>query len=391
MGPKKPLKVVVATRLYTPEVGAAAFRLKALVDGLVEQGAQVEVLTTRPPRGTGVFKPAYGLSRWPVLRDAGGNVRGYVQYLSFDIPLFFRLLMVQADIVVSEPPPTTGVVVALSSLLRRRPFVYYAADVWTEALSAMDVPSGVKKLMGAIEGFVLRRAGAVIAVSEPVAEQVAKFNVSSGRIKTVGNGVDTTVFRPDGPVASAKNPYFVYTGTMSEWQGAGIFIDALALVQAEYPETELRFLGQGTDQDHLKSLAAATRSGAVHFGGVVPPTEAASWIRGAAGALVSIKPEQGYDFAKPTKIYAAAGCGTPVIFAGQGDGAAIVEAGGLGISAHYSSEATANAMIQIMADPTVAGTQSRESRVQWVLDNASLAASGRVAAAAVEAARQRSS
>ena len=80
-----------------------------------------------------------------------------------------------------------------------------------------------------------------------------------------------------------------------------------------------------------------------------------------------------------------------MIFAGQGDGAAIVEAGGLGISAHYSSEATANAMIQIMADPTVAGTQSRESRVQWVLDNASLAASGRVAAAAVEAARQRSS
>src|SRR5699024_1596875 len=136
---QKRLKVVVTTRLYVPEVGAAAFRLKALVDGLVEQGAEVTVLTTKLPAGSPVFKPPYKLKRWPVLRDAGGYVRGYVQYLSFDIPAFFRLLATPADVVVSEPPPTTGIVVAISSMLRRRPFVYYAADIWSEALSAMDV------------------------------------------------------------------------------------------------------------------------------------------------------------------------------------------------------------------------------------------------------------
>ena len=377
---QKPLRVVVATRLYAPEVGAAAFRLKALVDGLVEQGAEVEVITTRAPTGAGVFRPAYKLSRWPVLRDPGGNVRGYVQYLSFDIPAFFRLLAVRADVVVSEPPPTTGVVVALSSLVRRRPFVYYAADVWTEALSAMEVPGTVKKAMAAVEGFVLRRAAKVIAVSEPVAAQVAQFKVAAGRIQTVGNGVDTGVFSPDGPVAAAAKPYFVYTGTMSEWQGAGIFIEALPLVRDRFPDAEIRFFGQGTDEGHLKVLAASRVPGGVHFGGVVPPAEAAEWIRGAAGALVSIKPGQGYDFAKPTKIYAAAGCGTPVIFAGQGDGAAIVAAGGLGAAAPYDAAAVADAMIAVLADATLDGRQAAEARVQWVADNASLAASGRVAA-----------
>ncbi|WP_237762512.1 glycosyltransferase [Arthrobacter sp. ERGS1:01] len=255
MAAQKPLKVVVTTRLYPPEVGAAAFRLKALVDGLVGQGAEVEVITTRPPKGTGPFKPAYALRRWPVLRDAGGNVRGYVQYLSFDIPAFFRLLAAKADIVVSEPPPTTGVVVALSSLLRRRPFVYYAADVWTEALSAMAVPGAVKRAMGALEGFVLRRAVEVIAVSEPVAEQVAKFKVPAERITVVGNGVDTTVFNPSGPSASAEKPYFVYTGTMSEWQGADIFIHALPLVRERFPDAEIRFFGQGADEEHLRVIA----------------------------------------------------------------------------------------------------------------------------------------
>ena len=65
-------------------------------------------------------------------------MRGYVQYLSFDIPLFFRLLFARADLVVSEPPPTTGLVVAISLAgCADDPFVYYAADVWTDGLIAL--------------------------------------------------------------------------------------------------------------------------------------------------------------------------------------------------------------------------------------------------------------
>lgn len=379
MAQAKPLRVVVTTRLFAPEVGAAAFRLKALVDGLVEQGAEVTVLTTRLPAGGPIFKPSYRLSRWPVLRDPGGYVRGYVQYLSFDIPVFFRLLLIRADVIVSEPPPTTGVAVAVSAALRRRPFVYYAADVWSEAMSAMDVPNAVKKAMGMVEGSVLRRAATVLAVSDPVAVQVAKFKVPAQRIKVVGNGVDTSVFGPQGSRATASNPYFVYTGTMSEWQGAGIFIEALREVRSTHPNAQIRFFGQGTDEENLKGLSERLVPGAVHFGGVVPPAEAAAWIRGAAGALVSIKPGQGYDFAKPTKIYAAAGCGTPVVFAGQGDGAALVADNRLGVAAAYSVTEVAAAMCALLESPDAEDGH----RSKWVLDNASLQASGRLAATEV--------
>ncbi|WP_125609613.1 glycosyltransferase family 4 protein [Specibacter cremeus] len=381
------MKVVVATRLYTPEVGAAAFRLKALVDGLVEQGADVEVVTTRPPEGSGVFRPPYRLSRWPVLRDAGGNVRGYVQYLSFDVPLFFRLLARRADVIVSEPPPTTGLAVALTSALRRRPYVYYAADIWTDALSAMSVPSFVPKILGAVEGTVLRRAAAVVAVSEPFAARVAEFGVAAERITVVGNGVDTGIFTPSGPAAESERPYFVYTGTMSEWQGADVFIEALALLHETHPHVDVRFFGQGTDEPHLREVAEAMAPDRVHFGGVVPPAQAAAWIRGAVGALVSIKPGQGYDFARPTKVYAAAGCGTPVLYSGQGEGAALVDAGALGIAAAYRPRAVADAMADLLADDTLGGAQSRESRVAWVNENGSLAASGRIAALKVLEAR----
>lgn len=379
MGQPKPLRVVVASRLYAPEVGAAAFRLRALVDSLVEQGADVDVVTTKLPTGFTDLEPTYRLRRWPVLRDSSGYVRGYIQYLSFDIPAFFRLLVMRADVVVSEPPPTTGIAVALSSLFRRRPFVYYAADVWTEALSATSVPGVVKAAMRAVEGFVLRRATMVLAVSEPVAEKVAKFNVPAPQIKVVGNGVDTSVFKPDVVSAQSEKPYFVYTGTMSEWQGAGIFIDALAVVRKQFPDAEIRFFGQGTDEAKLKDLAAAHTPGAVHFGGVISPEEAASWIRGALAALVSIKPEQGYDFAKPTKIYAAAACGTPVVFAGEGDGARVVNENALGVTSAYSIDEVAQAMCGLLRGTDL----GRDARIAWAIENASLQASGRMAAAAV--------
>lgn len=376
-------KVVVTTRLYAPEVGAAAFRLKALVEGLLAEGAEVEVITTKPPRGSGTLNASYRVSRWPVLRDAGGNVRGYIQYLSFDVPAFFRLVLAEADVVVSEPPPTTGVVVALSSKILRRPYVYYAADIWTEALSAMQVSGVVKKVLGAVEGRVLRNAAKVIAVSDPVGRQVEEFRVPESAIDVVGNGVDVEVFALEGTKPPVSNPYFVYTGTMSEWQGAEVFIQALAVLRRTAPDIELRFFGQGTDEPNLKEVAASLGLSGVHFGGVVPPAEAAEWIRGAAAALVSIKPGQGYDFAKPTKVYAAAACGTPVIFAGTGEGADMVSAGRLGVASEYTAESVAKAMGSILADDSLEGSQSRQARHQWVLENASLQAAGRTAAKAV--------
>ena len=387
---KRPLRVAVATRLFTPEVGAASFRLKALVDGLLASGADVTVVTTRPPKGSPAFKPAYRLSRWPVLRDAGGNVRGYVQYMSFDIPAFFRLLFTKADVVVSEPPPTTGVVVAVASALRRRPFVYYAADIWTEALSATDVPPVVVRVMRAAEGFALRRAAKVIAISDAVAEKVRQFGVPADRVSVVGNGIDTTVFGPSGEAAGGENPYFVYTGTMSEWQGADVFVRALPAVLAEFPEASIHFFGQGSDEGRLRSLAAELAPGQVHFGGVIPPAETATWIRGAAAALVSIKPGQGYDFAKPTKIYAAAGCGTPVVFAGTGEAAAMVADNGLGEAPSYEVAAVAAAMTRMLRAGDRRGNAAqddgdRAARAGWVEENASLARSGKLAASEVAA------
>jgi glycosyltransferase involved in cell wall biosynthesis len=378
--------VRIATRLFSPEVGAAAFRQRVLADSFAALGHPVEVLTTRPPRsivaGSGALDDGdLRVSRWPVLRDATGNVRGYIHYLTFDIPLLVRLLSRRPPaLLVAEPPPTTGLVVRLVAAIQRRPYVYYAADVWSDGAASTGAPRLVVAVLRKLEASVMRNAVLVLSVSEGVTDRVVGLGVPPEQVLLVGNGVDTTVFAPDGPRAGAEAPYFVYAGTMSEWQGADVFVEALARVRAHHRDARIVFMGQGSELAALKDLAHRLVPGGVEFRGVVAPAEVATWMRGAAAGLVSIKPGLGYDFAKPTKIYAATGCGTPVIFAGPGAGQALVADNNLGWTPGYEVEALAEAMREAIRAP-VAEEQARRLSA-WTEEHASLSSAGRSAAVA---------
>jgi hypothetical protein len=93
--------------------------------------------------------------------------------------------------------------------------------------------------------------------------------------------------------------------------------------------------------------------------------------------------------AKPTKIYAAAGCGTPVVFSGTGEGAALGSGNGLGEAACYDVDSVAGAMRRVLdAQHNGDDDGSRDARAGWVERHASLANSGQHAAAAVLAVAQ---
>lgn len=388
-------RVTIVSRLYPPEVGAGAFRLGALGRAIARGGSRVTVLTTRPPQHAPRAADPDGIDikRWPVLRDSGGNVRGYIQYASFDAPAALRTLFTRYDVAVAESPPTTGIVVAVASWLKRKPFVYYAADVWTDGVASMGAAKFVVNVMRFMERAVLRRAAATISVSDEVTERLVLLGADRDRVATVGNGIATDIFRPDVAAPAENGTYFVYTGTMSEWQQPDIFVRAFATLAQEYPTTRLKFFGQGSVEAELRALADAIVPGRVDFGGVVSPAESASWIKGAVGALVSIVPGIGYDFAKPTKTYAAAAVGTPVLFAGPSTGGALVRDADLGISTEFEIDAVANAMRTMLADEAIGQREKqRERRSTWARENVSLdAVAQRVAQVIAQVSKSRES
>lgn len=387
--------VRVVSRIYMPEASAASLRLEGCVNALREAGVGVQVMTSIPPKGTR-FSADKDVSRFPVLRNHEGYVRGYLQYLSFDIPAFFRLLFTnKSDVILVEPPPTTGAVVRVAARIRGIPYVYYAADLWSEAVKNI-YPGLVYRALRIVEKFALQGAEQVIAVNSEVANQVKDMGARS--VAIVPQGVDTRKFNRQGPSPTAQmrtamgvgdSPYFIYPGNASEWHGAGIFIEALKLISSSQ-DCHLVFLGRGGQWELLRELAKAKGlEGKVHFSTTVSPEVASQWIRGSICSLAAIKPGSGYEFAYTTKALSSFSCGIPVLYAGPGSAGDDIRENQLGWAVSYSPSSVAAGMKRAIEDTrndSDLGIRIRE----WVCNNRSLTeSSGKVAELLMKSARSK--
>ena len=389
--------VTLATRTFTPEPTAAALRLGALARALAVGGDRVRVLTSRlapsvardarqsagsdadPGEGAGLVE----VRRAPVLRDRTGAVRGYVSYMSFDLPLLVRLLTgPRPDVVVSEPPPTTGAAVRIACAARRVPYVYYCADIVSDAAALAGVPSIVVRTVAGLESFALRGARRVIAVSDGVARRARDLGARD--VAVVPNGVrvpDAVVTGTPEGFPTCDGPVFVYAGTVAQWLAPEVFVDAFERVRARLGDARLVFVGQGSGWEAL-----AERSRGVAGVDMIPAVsaeEADRWMARATATLASLRPG-GYDYAYPTKILASLAQGTPVIYAGPGQAARDIAEGELGVACNLDADEIAEAMVGLVSG-TAAWVGAEGARA-WVSAHRSVEASSRAAAAVVRSA-----
>lgn len=389
--------VTLATRTFTPEPTAAALRLGALARALAVGGDRVRVLTSRlapsvardarqsagsdadPGEDAGLVE----VRRAPVLRDRTGAVRGYVSYMSFDLPLLVRLLTgPRPDVVVSEPPPTTGAAVRIACAARRVPYVYYCADIVSDAAALAGVPSIVVRTVAGLESFALRGARRVIAVSDGVARRARDLGARD--VAVVPNGVrvpDAVVTGTPEGFPTCDGPVFVYAGTVAQWLAPEVFVDAFERVRARLGDARLVFVGQGSGWEAL-----AERSRGVAGVDMIPAVsaeEADRWMARATATLASLRPG-GYDYAYPTKILASLAQGTPVIYAGPGQAARDIAEGELGVACNLDADEVAEAMVGL-ASGTAAWVGAEGARA-WVSMHRSVEASSRAAAAVVRSA-----
>lgn len=395
--------VTLATRTFTPEPTAAALRLGALARALAVGGDTVRVLTSRlapsvardareteetqaPEDASGNAGEGPGrveVRRAPVLRDRTGAVRGYVSYMSFDLPLLARLLGgPRPDVVVCEPPPTTGVAVRLACALRRVPYVYYCADIVSDAAALAGVPGLVVRTVAGLESFALRGARRVIAVSDGVALRARELGARD--VAVVPNGVrvpEAVATRaPDG-FPTCSGPVFVYAGTIAQWLAPEVFVDAFERARAQLGDARLVFVGQGSGWDGLAERARGVAG--VDLIPAVSAHEADRWMARATATLASLRPG-GYDYAYPTKILASLAQGTPVIYAGPGQAARDVEESALGVACSLDVDEIAEAMVALASG--AASWVGRDGARAWVREHRSVLASSRAAAAVVRSA-----
>ena len=362
------MHIVVVSRVFAPEASAATPILTSVARTFQRSGHRVTVLTARLPRGLDdVDLPGVEIKRAPVLRDRQGYVRGYLQYLSFDLPLAFRMLARRrADLYFVEPPPTTGAVVRIVAGILRRPYFYRAADVWSDAAHMATGSRIVVRMLRMVERFAFRGCRIAFATSEGVANRMRELGVES-RTMVTGWGVDTTIFRFASGRVDDVRPYLVYAGTHSEWHGAGIFIDAFAKVRADHPNVRLVFVGNGSEREALAKKAASLGLTTVEFRDAVSGPELAPILAGALASLASLKPGQGYDYAFTTKAFPSLAVGCPVVFAGVGPTRAFIDdargAHAVGEAVTYDVDEVAAAMDRALAKPVTEA--DRRATAEW--------------------------
>lgn len=384
---QKKRRILIATRVHLPEPTAASQRWAAVEKALVKAGFEVEVLTSKYPHADEKYHDnGIVVKRWPTLRDKDGNLRGYLPYLSFDIPLFFRILAAKrADLIMVEPPPTTGLAARAAAAIRRTPYMWYAADTWSSGAKSMGAPGLVVKLLEKAESIAISGAKGVIAVTEGVERQVKKMGAK--RVFLVPNGIDTDVYRPGGNHdLGLEDPYFIYAGTASEFQGATIFLDAFERLLETRPQTQLLFVGGGSDWAEIRQRAQqindqySDMAPRVLVMDMLQPREVAPLLSSAIAALVSIAPLHATDTPYPTKILAALACETPVVFLGPGQAAQDISENKLGIADSYGVSEAHGAFEAYLDGNT---SISRGDLREFVLKNRSMAKTGRIVVKAV--------
>ncbi|MDO4241600.1 MAG: glycosyltransferase [Microbacteriaceae bacterium] len=369
------MRIIIVSRIYRPEPAAASLFLGAVSDNLVARGHDVRVLTVKPPHDLRRQKVGREtVSEFPVLRDKSGYVRGYLQYMSFDIPLFFRLLFAKrADVVLVEPPPTTGVMVRLVCAIRRIPYVYDAADIWSDAVAQVTSNKLVPRVLRAIEKFALRGAKSFVTISQGVVERLAVL--APGKpVKVTGFGANTEDFNYK---ETATDQVFVYPGTYSEVHGAAILVPAFAQVVTAFPTARLRFIGNGSERETIEMATQKLGiSKSVDFIDPVLPHELNEHLTSATASLATLLPDNGYEYAFTSKIYSSMAAGCPIIFAGPGPTGDFIRENSseapIGVETEYAADKIAAAMIQFLRKPHSAA--ERQRLASWTAENHSMQA-----------------
>jgi glycosyltransferase involved in cell wall biosynthesis len=361
------MRVVIATRIFAPEISAASGILRTWAEEFRDRGFEVTILTAKPPRGAVIDDPpGVDVRRAPVKRDRQQYVRGYLSYMSFDIPLAFRLLFSRkAVLYVVEPPPTTVAVVRAIARLRRTPYVVRAADYWSEAAELVTSSALILGALRRLEAWGLQGAKMLFAAHQPLIDRFRAVGITTPALP-IGFGADTKDFRYEGQ-SPPEPPVFVYAGTYSEWHGAAIFVDALREVVRQHPGARLVFYGNGEERDRLRARARELGiEDSVEFHPPIPPAALSPILAGATASVASLAPVRANEYAVATKAYSSLAAGCPVIFAGIGPTVEFLGDSGhpqAGVAVNYDVHAAAVAMSAAAATPLQPA--ARAELAQW--------------------------
>jgi len=376
------LRFLILTQYFPPEVGAPQVRLLAMAKELLRRGHDVDVVTAMPnyPRGE-VFEGYRG--KWlvreevdgvPVTRTwihaaTGTNVLNrLLSYWSFTLSAVWGCVRVpKPDLVFVESPPLfLGMTACVVSRLRGAPYIFNVSDLWPESAVQLGIVTNhtLISFAGALERFCYRHARTVCAVTEGIRDAIAKVP-KSAPVVLLPNGVDVQTFRrlPDASPEGIDpgKATFMFAGTHGYAQGLDVIVEAARRLVTR-SDIAFALIGDGPDKERVKGLAHLLPN--IRFLDPVPVSSMPAYFSACRASIVPLRKLDLFKGARPSKILPSLACETPVIYAGEGETAGLIDDKGCGISVPPECpEKLADAVVKLADDAGLArkmGARGRE-------------------------------
>lgn len=300
---------------------------------------------------------------WPLPnRKAHERIRNYA---SFCISAAVSgLALSKPDVMIATSPQ---LLCALAgwwlACWKRVPFVFEVRDLWPESLAAVGAGNEGSLLhhtLGAIAGFLYRRASRIVVVSPAFKDHLMRYwDVPAAKISTVENGVETDLFRADPAAAEVRKQLkledrllICYIGTMGNAHGLKTLIATAEELQSAMPRATFLLIGEGAEKQRIVELAAARGLNNFLFLGQQPREQIPAYVSAADLCLVMLKKTELFKTVIPTKLLEYMACERPVIVAVDGQARQIVEEAAAGLFVEpEDSKALSEAVLALASDP----------------------------------------
>ena len=205
---------------------------------------------------------------------------------------------------------------------------------------------GQMKMIKPMVARVLKKADAVIGVSQDLVEKMIQLGASEERCHHIPNGVDGELFSPGGDRQnSGKNKKLLAVGNLVPEKGFDILLKAISLLTPLYPDLTLNIIGSGPQLDNLKSLCSELNiEDIVHFIGQVRHEQISEWFRNSdVFCLCSLRE------GNPNVVLEALSSGLPVAATPVGGVPELIQDYQNGIlSSEYSPQSLAGAIREVL-------------------------------------------
>lgn len=334
------MRVLFVNRFYHPDHSATSQMLTDLTMDLHRAGINVTVITGRQLIDDARARlPVHGhldgidVHRVWSTRFGRATLTGRgIDYLSFYLGAGWRLVRLcqPGDVVVAKTdPPLISVIAEWIVRWRRAYLVNWLHDLFPEIAERLGVRfvSGYPaRALRAVRNKALRFARCNVVIGERMAEQVTALGIAPERMKIIHNWCDGEAIRPrpleDHALRRAWNLedrfVVVYSGNMGYAHEFGTLLDAADRLRGR-ADIVFLFIGGGVQRPLLEREVTRKGLANVRFKPYQPRETLSLSLTAANAHIVSLLPEL-EGLMVPSKFYAVAAAGRPILFVGAADG-----------------------------------------------------------------------